>query len=118
MICPNCESEYLDDVKKCVDCGTELIPLEQFEGNLIHPKDWVIVFTCSEPYEAEMLKANLEGAEIDSLILSQKDSSYNLPGDFSIVKLLVKKTDADAALQIINDIKESNINEQDSEEGE
>ncbi|MFC2140080.1 hypothetical protein ACFLR4_05390 [Bacteroidota bacterium] len=61
MICPKCEYEYTDGIKECADCGAELIPKEDFEGNLVHPSDWVIIFTCSEEYEAGMLKANLEG---------------------------------------------------------
>jgi hypothetical protein len=107
MICPKCEFEYLEGVTVCSDCGSDLIPIEEFEGHLVHPKDWVIVFTCGENYEAEMIKANLEGAKIDTLILSQKDSSYVVMGDLSVVKVLVKKGDAAAALQIISDIDSS-----------
>lgn len=111
MICPKCEFEYLDSVTVCSDCGSDLIPIEEFEGHLVHPKDWVVVFTCSENYEAEMMKANLEGAKIDTLILSQKDSSYVVIGDLSVVKVLVKKKDVAAALQIIEDIDNSEGNE-------
>jgi Putative prokaryotic signal transducing protein len=112
MICPKCECEYIDGINICADCGTELIPLDEFEGHLIHPKDWVIIFTCGDPLEAEMLKANLQGAEIDSIILSQKDRSYPVAGDFSVVKLLVKKSDAVEALLIIEDINNTNTEEE------
>ena len=113
MICPKCEYEYVEGVTECVDCGTELIPVEQFEGNLTHPEDWVILETFSEPYEAEMLKANLNGADIEALVWSQKDRNYPSPGDLSIVKLLVKKEDAENALTILNDINsQSETNEE------
>ncbi len=112
MICPKCEYEYVEGVEVCADCGTQLIPLEDFEGHLVHPKDWVIVYTCDEPYQAEMLKANLDGAEIDSLIISQKDRSYPGVGDLAIVKLLVKKKNAQEALSLIHDIDETKIDDE------
>lgn len=104
MICPKCEYEYVEEIKTCPDCGTELVSAEDFEGNLVHPEDWIVVYTTSETYEAEMLKSNLEGANIEALILSQKDRNYPTVGDLSIVKLLVKKDDAAAAAEIIGDI--------------
>jgi len=107
MICPKCECEYVDGIKVCSDCRIDLIPVDEFEGNLIHPKDWVIVYTGNDLIETEMLKANLIGAEIDSIIISQKDRSYLYLGEVSPIKLLVKRKDADEALQIINDIFES-----------
>ncbi len=112
MICPKCECEYVDGIKVCSDCGINLIPVDEFEGNLIHPKDWVVVYTGNDLIETEMLKANLNGAEIDSIILSQKDRSYLYLGEVSPIKLLVKRKDADEALQIINDIFESKVDDE------
>jgi len=117
MICPNCEYEYVDGVEICPDCETQLIPLEEYEGNLVTPKDWVIVYTCSEDYEAEMLKTNLESAEIETLVWSQKDRNFPASGDLSVVKVLVKKKDAENATEIIVDInsQESNLEEETEE---
>lgn len=112
MICPKCECEYVDGIKVCTDCGINLIPVEEFEGNLTHPKDWVIVYTGNDLIETEMLKANLNGAEIETIILSQKDRSYIYLGEVSPIKLLVKRKDADEALQIINDIFGSNADDE------
>lgn len=112
MICPKCEMEYIEGIQLCADCGERLIPLEEFEGHLVHPSDYCIVYTCAEPVEAEMLKANLEGAEIESIIWSQRDRNFPASGEFSVVKLLVKKDDAPDALQIINDINNSTIEEE------
>lgn len=109
MICPKCECEYLDRVKTCADCGTDLISVEEFEGNLIHPKDWVTIHFGSDIIEAEMLKANLEGAGIESIIISQKDRSIPYLGEISPVKLLVKKKEAEEALLIIDDINSTKL---------
>ncbi len=114
MICPKCELEFVDGIVVCPDCGENLVDKEEFEGNLVHPSDWLVVYTTSENYEAEMFKANLLGAEIDSLILGQKDRNYPAVGDLAVIKLLVKKMDAESAIEIINDInsRKDNINEE------
>lgn len=108
MICPKCEYEYVEGVTTCPDCDVALIPVDEFEGKLVHPEDWVVVYTTSDQIEAEMLKANLSGADIQSLILSQKDRNYPGVGDLAIIKLLTKKNDSIDAVSIINDINKSN----------
>jgi hypothetical protein len=107
MICPSCEYEYVEGITKCPDCGEKLIPMQEFTNNLTKPEDWVTVYTCSETYEADMLKANLEGAGIQSMVLFQKDLSFPTPGDLSVIKLKVKKDDIQEAQRIINDINSS-----------
>lgn len=101
MICPKCEYEYVNGVTECPDCGTALITPEEFEGNLVHPSDWVIVYTCYERYEAEMMKTNLESSGIDVIILEQSDKSFPAMGDLEMVKLLVKKSDVEDAADFI-----------------
>jgi len=107
-ICPNCESEYKEGVTVCPDCGQDLISKSDFNEGLINPEDWEIILTCSEEYEAEMVKANLEGAGINSLIIPQKDRNFPSVGDFSIIKLAVKKDDLETARQILDDINKGN----------
>ncbi len=104
MICPKCESEYLEGIKLCADCGTELISIEEFEMNLVHHEDWTSIYSTDVMYEAEMIKANLSGADIEAVILSQKDKSFPATGDLSVIKVLVKKEDAEDAKNIISDI--------------
>ncbi len=104
MICPNCEYEYIESVKTCPDCGSELISSEDFEGNLVHHSDWCVACTCGSNIEAEMMKTNLESAGIEALVLSQSDRSFPVEGNMTVVKLLVKKKDSTEAGVIIEDI--------------
>ncbi len=115
MICPNCEYEYTESISECPDCGVKLVTKEEFEGNLVHHSDWIVVYTTNERYKADMYKANLEGADIEATILGQKDRNYPTVGDLAVVKILVKKSDAESALEIIEDIN-SKKDEEDEEE--
>lgn len=109
MICPKCEAEYVKGVTVCADCGTKLIPKEDYELNLVHHEDWKVIYSTDVIYEADMIKANLEGANIECIVLSQKDKNFPSAGDLSIIKILVKKEDSDDAMNIIEDInKEDN----------
>ena len=104
MICPKCEAEYVEGVTVCPKCNIELISKEDFELNLIHHEDWTTIYSTDEQYKAEMIKANLKGGNIDAVILSQKDGSFPVTGDLAVIKLLVKKEDAEDALKLIEDI--------------
>lgn len=100
--CPNCNYEYVKGITICPDCRTHLVDEKYFTK----PEDWTednweVVFTSGKDYEVEMLKDNLESAGIISTILSQQDHNFPAPGDFSIVKLLVRKEDIPDALEFI-----------------
>lgn len=110
MICPNCEYEYIDGIIMCPDCNVGLVSKENFEGNLVHPEDWVVAYTSSDEIEIQMLKENLESAEIKTMILSQKDRNFPVVGDLSIIRLLIHKDYLEEATAIINDIQKSNSN--------
>jgi uncharacterized Zn finger protein (UPF0148 family) len=111
-VCPNCGYEYIEGITFCPDCNQKLVDesmLEQPEE--WSEKDWQIVFTSSEDYEIEMLKDNLESAGIAAMILSQKDRNFPAPGDFSIIKLMVKNEDVPAALTFIQETMKKNPEE-------
>lgn len=104
--CPNCKYEYVEGIAKCPDCGEDLVDKLPPEI-ILNEADWIVVYTTSFDYEAEMLKGNLESAGISVMILSQKDSSFPAPGDLSIIKLLVKKEDADNAVTFLEEFKKN-----------
>ncbi len=100
MICPKCKTEYPDDVKTCATCNVPLVPsLENPES-----EDWTIVYTTDAEYKADMLKANLEGAGIETLIIKQKDTSFPAVGNLAVVKVIVPASKSQDALAIIEDI--------------
>jgi hypothetical protein len=114
-ICPNCEYEYVEGITFCPDCGVALLKNEEY----IKPEEWSeenweIVYTASESYEVEMIKNNLEGGGIKAVVLSQKDRNYPAPGDFSVVKLLVRKEDVQDAVLFIQKVKSENSRQDES----
>jgi hypothetical protein len=114
-VCPNCNYEYVEGIVFCPDCKTKLVDaseLEQFEE--LSEDDWVLVYSSFSVIDVEMLKDNLESAGISASMLSQKDSSFPAPGNLSVVKLMVKKSDVDSALNFIQEVKKKN-NSNDSE---
>lgn len=115
--CPECKYEYVEGIKKCPDCGADLVN-ELPPEIILNEADWVVVYTTAFDYEAEMLKGNLESAGISATILSQKDSNFPTPGDLSIIKLLVKKEDAESAVAFINEFKKNLESENGDDETE
>ncbi len=103
--CPNCTYEYLEGIEKCPDCGTTLVE-ELIDHN------WVIVFTSDKEYEIQMMKDALESADIETNVLSQKDSNFPLTGDLAVIKLLVKSEDVSSAQKFIDEIKNTDTEDE------
>ncbi len=105
-VCPNCNYEYIPGIAICPDCNTPLVDaIELNKYSELSEEDWVLVYTTFSVIDVEMLKENLESAGISASILSQKDSSFPVPGDLSKVKLFVKKADVTEALEFIQTVK-------------
>lgn len=96
--CPNCTYEYVEGIEVCPDCGTSLV-------SKLVSHNWVIVYTSDKEYEIQMMKDAIESADIETTVLSQKDSNFPATGDLAIIKLLVKEEDEAEAKEIIEDLK-------------
>ncbi len=61
-------------------------------------KDWILIYTTNQEYEAELAKEVLEENEIEVFMLNKKDSFYVTLGE---IELYVLKEYEEAALEII-----------------
>ncbi len=107
MICPNCKNEYAEGITVCPVCNVELIDEKEFREREAQTSEWVTVYTTYDNIEAAMLKSNLESAGIETVIIDKKDSSFPVWGDLSVIKLDVRREDAEKARRIIDDIQEN-----------
>lgn len=65
--------------------------------------DWIEIFRSGTDYEAALVHARLEDAEIPSVILNQRDHAFNLThGYLAKVKVLVPKSEKEAALELLS----------------
>jgi len=105
-VCKNCNYEYVEGIAICPDCNSPLVDenhLQKFEE--LSEADWVLIYTSDNELELGMLKGVLESAGLEVNVLSQKDHNFPMPGDLSVVKLFVRKTDVKSALNYIQDVK-------------
>lgn len=73
---------------------------------------WVLVYTTSTLIDAEMFRANLEGANIPVQVLSQVDSTRMFSvGELAIVKIFVQSPYYEQAKEIINHIESNEYND-------
>ena len=115
-VCPNCDYEYVEGITFCPDCGAQLNDdLKIQEREELTQGDWKVVYTSNNEYEVEMIKDNLEGAGIQVTILSHKDRNFPTPGNFSQIKLLVRESDVDDAVDYIERTKKDNNSEEEQE---
>jgi hypothetical protein len=72
---------------------------------------WVLVYTTNTLIDAEMFRANLEGADIPVQVLCQVDSTRMFSvGELAIVKIFVQSPYFEQAKEIINHIESNDYN--------
>ena len=114
-VCPNCNYEYVEGVTICPDCNVKLVDeIELKEYERLSEDDWILIYTSFDEVEIEMIKDNLESAGMEATVFSQKDRNFPAPGDLSPIKLLVRKSDLQPALNFIDDL----LKKSDSENGD
>ncbi|MFA6981323.1 MAG: hypothetical protein WC209_18495 [Ignavibacteriaceae bacterium] len=103
--CPNCKTEFETSDKNCNECGGELIASPEVELSW-NEDDFTLLTLCTQMYEAEIIKANLESSDIDAFILSQQDSNYPFLGNASAIKIFVRKEDEVSAREYLENINQ------------
>ena len=61
--------------------------------------DWVVVYSSSDIFKAEIIKNMLLSNNIDAIIMNQKDSSYL----FGAAEIYTKKVDIEKAKKFISE---------------
>lgn len=110
---PECENHPdADAIGGCVICGKPVCAecAREQNGRIFCENDdhlnmhqgFVVAYTTSTDYEAEMIKANLEGAGIHATIFNQHDHVYftNM-GMLALVNVMVPRAQLENAQEII-----------------
>ncbi|PLX28443.1 MAG: hypothetical protein C0600_09705 [Ignavibacteria bacterium] len=127
---PECENHPdADAIGGCVICGKPVCEgcSTRHNGRIFCENDdhlnmhqgFVVAYTTSTDYEAEMIKANLEGAGINAVIFNQHDHVYFLNmGVLAHVNVMVPRSQMEEARDVITALLNEEGLEEEAEGGE
>jgi len=106
--CPNCKKKFERSIKNCSECGGELIASPEADLSW-NENDFTLLTVCTQMYEADIIKANLESTDIETIILSQQDSNYPCLGNASAIKIFIRKEDEESARDYLENINQQTL---------
>lgn len=116
--CPKCGGEYEDWVETCADCGEKLVETKPEEEDVPDaeadaendPMELVAIASFETATEATFNKSILETEGINCLVTGESmdlldwmDNALSMATRYNI-KLMVRHSDAEKALEILNSI--------------
>jgi len=111
--CPKCSVEYLAGFQTCNDCNVELV--ETLEGITKKEEEknikLVTIQTFDKSVYAHIIKAKLESEGIECFLIDENIVTMNwfLSNAVGGIKLQVKNSDVEKALEIIKNNQEDNV---------
>jgi len=109
MFCPECRTEYVEDVTRCSDCGATLVAeLPGFDDS----DEPLRLVRITGPTEAPMIAELLGHNAIESIVQGEESASV-LPatGDLTEVRIWVKESEAERAHELIEAFFESSASD-------
>jgi hypothetical protein len=111
--CPECGSIFDKGSPICPECG--IVVDNPMDGSVsFYNDEYLLVYSCYDLYEAEMIKSNMESGGIETYIVNKKDSSYPGLGNMSAILVFVKVEDSEAAFEFLKDYEDSKKKEVDN----
>jgi len=107
MLCPQCKTEYRFGFTHCSDCGTPLVNFAAVEP--ARPQDdmqLIVLRTFPTEFDANIAKAALEAAGIDSMVQGARARTSDFERLASGISLVVRAEDAEDAGGILKDLSE------------
>jgi hypothetical protein len=117
--CPECGALFDRGAPVCPECGS--VVDNPPDGSVsFYTDEFLLVYSCYDLYEAEMIKANLESGGIETWIVNKKVSSYPGLGNMSAILVFVKVEVSESAFEFLREYDESkkNATEEDTDSSE
>jgi hypothetical protein len=108
--CPQCRDEFEDWVEACPDCKVALVealpPLPPKQKKMLPEESLVVVDTYNYPLQAHLARTKLESEGIEGFVADEHMITANWLYSIAVggVKLWVKESDAEKAMQVLESI--------------